>query len=111
MLYEDADSSGQTPAEPTLVSSSEHPANVEQNSHRAPSPPPVFHPLAYRGVVANWPIEWREQWGSRANSLEEGGLSWRDAETQAFVEVWNQVRHHTVGQAVESMPAANVERN
>jgi hypothetical protein len=43
-------------------------------------------------VVADWPIEWREQWGRRANDLEETGLSWRDAETQAFVEVWHQLR-------------------
>jgi hypothetical protein len=54
---------------------------------------PVFHPLAYRSVVAGWPIAWRERWGRRANELEEGGLSWRDAETQAFVEVWHRLRH------------------
>ena len=53
---------------------------------------PVFHPLAYRSVVADWPIAWREQWGRRANELEETGLSWRDAETQAFVEIWHQLR-------------------
>ena len=55
-------------------------------------PPPVFHPLAYRSVVSGWPVEWREQWGRRANELEETGLSWRDAEAQAFVEVWNVFR-------------------
>ena len=70
--------------------------------HRLPSvrripvkvnpPAPVFHPLAYRGVVAEWPVEWRERWGRRANALEEKGLSWRDAEAQAFVEVWNERR-------------------
>ncbi len=54
--------------------------------------PPVFHPPAYRGVVAGWPEDWRERWGRRANDLEEAGLSWRDAEAQAFVEVWNKVR-------------------
>ncbi len=54
--------------------------------------PPVFHPLAYRGVVAGWPVRRREQWGRRANDLEETGLSWRDAEAQAFVEVWNTVQ-------------------
>ena len=53
---------------------------------------PVWHPLAYRDVVAGWPVHWREQWGRRANDLEETGLSWRDAEAQAFVEVWNTVR-------------------
>ena len=59
----------------------------------APRPQtPVFHPLAYRSVVADWPVDWREQWGRRANELEETGLSWRDAETQAFVEVWHQLR-------------------
>jgi hypothetical protein len=52
----------------------------------------VFHPLAYRSVVANWPLEWREQWGRRANDLEETGLSWRDAEAKAFVEVWHKIR-------------------
>jgi hypothetical protein len=52
----------------------------------------VFHPLAYRSVVANWPIDWREQWGRRANDLEETGLSWRDAEAKAFVEIWHKIR-------------------
>ena len=56
------------------------------------TPPPVFHPLAYRGVVAGWPLESRERWGRRANELEDAGLSWRDAETQAFVEVWRERR-------------------
>lgn len=57
-----------------------------------PPPPPVFHPLAYRGVVAGWPLESRELWGRRANDLEDAGLSWRDAETQAFVEIWRRRR-------------------
>lgn len=56
-------------------------------------PPPVFHPLAYRSVVAAWSLDARERWGRRANELEERGLSWRDAETKAFVEVWNELRH------------------
>jgi hypothetical protein len=56
------------------------------------SPPRFFHPPSYRGVVAGWPEDWRERWGRRANELEEAGLSWRDAEAQAFVEVWNKVR-------------------
>lgn len=54
--------------------------------------PPTFHPLAYRSVVADWPVEWRERWGRRANALEECGLAWRDAETQAFVEIWHALR-------------------
>lgn len=56
------------------------------------TPAPVFHPLAYRGVVAEWSVESRERWGRRANELEETGLAWRDAETQAFVEVWFHLR-------------------
>lgn len=59
------------------------------------APAPVFHPLAYRTVVADWPIAWREQWGQRANELEETGLSWRDAETQAFVELWHRVQRES----------------
>jgi hypothetical protein len=46
-------------------------------------------------VVAVWPIGWRELWGRRANDLEETGLSWRDAETQAFVEIWHKYRSAT----------------
>jgi hypothetical protein len=49
-------------------------------------------------VVADWPVDWREQWGRRANELEETGLSWRDAEAQAFVEVWHRVRHESGGE-------------
>jgi hypothetical protein len=92
MLYEGADETGQGPAEGPSAPPSEKSASVEHVSPQPIAPPPIFHPLAYRGVVANWPVEWRERWGRRANALEEGGLPWRDAETQAFVEVWNQVR-------------------
>ena len=106
MLYEDeneaADSSAAASSEPT--------ANTETTSQQPASPPPVFHPLAYRGVVANWPVEWREQWGKRANSLEESGLSWRDAETQAFVEVWNLLRNHGSHQSAEPTPVSTADR-
>jgi hypothetical protein len=54
--------------------------------------PVVEHPLAYRKVIANWSDEWRERWGHRANSLEDLGLSWRDAETQAFIEVLHEIK-------------------
>lgn len=67
------------------------PARADAKPDRSP-PPPVFHPLAYRSVVAAWSLEARERWGRRSNELEDGGLSWRDAETQAFVEVWNDLR-------------------
>jgi hypothetical protein len=107
MLYEDEIETGESP----VVPSSENSANTETHSQQSASPPPIFHPLAYRGVVANWPVEWREQWGRRANSLEEGGLSWRDAETQAFVEVWNQLRNHAPEQSGKPMPETSAERN
>ncbi len=55
-------------------------------------PPRRIPPPAYRAVVAGWPDDWRERWGRRANELEEAGLAWRDAESQAFVEVWATVR-------------------
>ena len=55
-----------------------------------PAAEPEIQPLPYRIVVASWPDDWRERWGRRANALEEAGLSWRDAEGQAFVEVWSQ---------------------
>jgi hypothetical protein len=37
--------------------------------------------------MAGWPVAWRQQWGERANALEDTGLSWRDAERQAFDEM------------------------
>ena len=55
----------------------------------------IEHPPAYRKVVAGWSDDWRERWGLLANSLEESGLSWRDAESQAFVEIWKQIRVET----------------
>jgi hypothetical protein len=55
-------------------------------------------------VVADWTLQWRERWGQRANELEETGLSWRDAETQAFVELWHQLQRE--GQAA---PASSVD--
>ncbi|WP_165243863.1 hypothetical protein [Paludisphaera soli] len=70
------------------------PALRPEPADRTP-PPPVFHPLAYRSVVAAWTLEARERWGLRSNELEDAGLSWRDAETQAFVEVWNHLRRES----------------
>jgi len=76
-------------------------ASTPERGATTKSPVPVFHPLAYRSVIADWPIERREQWGRRANALEETGLSWRDAETQAFVEIWHEYRK----QVAESDPS------
>lgn len=82
------------PAQPRRAVSTQEAAEPAER----PTPPPIFHPLAYRGVVAGWSIESRELWGRRANELEDAGLSWRDAETQAFVEVWRMLRAASVGQ-------------
>ena len=77
--------------------------------HGRRAAPPSFHPLAYRSVVADWPVAWREQWGRRANALEETGLAWRDAEAQAFVEVWHERRRELPeGSPPSATPPAEV---
>jgi hypothetical protein len=60
--------------------------------HLRPQRATELKPLPYRLVLAEWPVEWRERWGRRANDLEASGLTWRDAEGRAFVEVWNEWR-------------------
>jgi hypothetical protein len=42
---------------------------------------------AWRSQVADWPIPSRQAWGERANALEDAGLSWNEAEWQAFQEL------------------------
>ncbi len=88
MLFTDEDPAGEVQIGPAQHTASETATDSRRHAAEATAPPPIFHPLAYRGVVAGWPVEWREQWGLRANELEDSGLPWRDAETQAFVEVW-----------------------
>ena len=90
MLFGDEEETGEV--EPASVPAAVNAVERSSPSRQTESSGAVFHPLAYRGVVAEWPVEWRERWGHRANALEETGLSWRDAETQAFVEVWHEVR-------------------
>jgi hypothetical protein len=116
MLFADEEDIG--PLEPApVVPQTDIASTFRRLPVKATPPPPVFHPLAYRGVVAEWPVEWRERWGRRANALEDTGLSWRDAEAQAFVEVWGQVREHhgTEQHAAEPATAteasSNPERN
>ena len=96
MLFGD-DGGGDTGAPMTLPETSTGPATPRGTVQIHP-PAPVFHPLAYRGVVAEWNLDWRERWGWRANALEDQGLSWRDAEAQAFIEVWNEIRGHQIGE-------------
>lgn len=74
------DSGGATPPTPT-------PTRAERATIDAD-----VKPLPYRMVLAAWPDEWRERWGRRANDLEDAGLSWRDAEGRAFLEVWSDWR-------------------
>ena len=73
---EDEASAAQTKVEPPARSSGfrrpvKSSGTTQDRAAVAKSPAPVFHPLAYRSVVADWPIEWREQWGLRANELED----------------------------------------
>ena len=68
MLYDDDFGTAESAAEvPSTRSPSESSASnaIAEGSGHTSSPPPVFHPLAYRGVVANWPVDWRERWGRR----------------------------------------------
>jgi hypothetical protein len=51
-----------------------------------------FKSFPYRTALANWPDEWRERWGHRANALEEAGLTWQEAEARAFFEVQEERR-------------------
>lgn len=102
MLYDSGDETGQTQVKSAPAPKTEAPAEFGLPSVKPTAPAPVFHPLAYRKVVAEWSIELRERWGHRANALEEGGLSWRDAETQAFIEVWNVARGLQTPQSTEA---------
>jgi hypothetical protein len=74
------DSGGATPPTPTPTRAERATIDVD------------VKPLPYRSVLAAWPDDWRERWGRRANDLEAAGLSWRDAEGRAFLEVWNDWR-------------------
>ena len=87
-------------------------ATIAHSRHTAAetAPPRIVHPPAYRHVVAGWPEDWRERWGRRANELEESGLTWRDAEAQAFVEVWNLVRQASPADAMTAT-GPDPERN
>jgi hypothetical protein len=41
----------------------------------------------WRQVLPTWPDDRRLRWGLRAGQLQDGGIGWREAEEQAFVEV------------------------
>jgi hypothetical protein len=111
MMFGDEEAPGPVEGAPEDLAGRSRSSLVVHRQHEGKAyPPPACHPPAYRGVVAGWPEGWRERWGRRANDLEEAGLSWRDAEAQAFVEVWNQVREEQgAGEVAASAP--DPERN
>jgi hypothetical protein len=111
MIFGDDEEPGQ--GNVSAVPAKENPNIPRRRPSRTPAAAaPVFHPPEYRQVLAKWPDEWREQWGHRANVLEESGLSWRDAETQAFVEVWNRLRGHQPPQTSKpAMSETATDRN
>jgi hypothetical protein len=103
MTFGDEDEAGQT--SPGAIPAKENPTSARRRPLRPAPPASVFHRPAYRKVLADWPVEWREQWGHRANALEDNGLSWRDAETQAFLEVWSRFRNQHASASLEAAPA------
>ena len=72
-------------------------------------------PSFTHSLIAAWwlngPSNGASDGADGANALEESGLSWRDAETQAFVEVWNQLRHQPSESPADTLPAASTARN
>ena len=91
MLYEDEDETGAESGRALVTSppSETSASSGTQSSRRLRS-------------FTRWLIAASSRTG-RSNGVSDGagvpirwkksGLSWRDAETQAFVEVWNQLRH------------------
>ena len=60
-----------------------------------PDPPespidPDVPRLFWRGIVAHWPLKSRQQWGDRANQLQDQGLDWKMAELRAFEEQFSR---------------------
>jgi hypothetical protein len=71
-----------------------------------------FKSFPYRTALANWPDEWRERWGYRANALEETGLNWQEAELRAFFEVQQERRAEIGIQPIPLMARdVDVEQN
>lgn len=106
MMSDDDEAPGPIEGAPAAAAERAATAVIAHPRHPANPPPPP----AYRVVVAGWPDHWRERWGRRANELEASGLTWRDAEAQAFVEVWNQVRQDRPADPPDG-PDADPRRN
>jgi hypothetical protein len=107
MPFGDEDESGE--ARPAVAPAPDATSGFRKLAVKPPARGNFAHPPAYRGVVALWPVEWRERWGIRSNALEDEGLSWRDAETQAFVELWNQLRNEPSGHSAATSSPETVE--
>ncbi len=48
------------------------------------APPSTISRLFWRGIIARWPLDGRQQWGDLANRLQDSGLDWMTAERRAF---------------------------
>ncbi len=53
---------------------------------------PTVSRLFWRGIVARWAITARQQWGDRANELQDAGMDWQKAERRAFEEIMERRR-------------------
>jgi hypothetical protein len=51
------------------------------------SPTSTITRLFWRGIVANWSLKSRQEWGDLANQLQDGGLDWKTAERTAFEQI------------------------
>ena len=54
--------------------------------------PESFSRLFWRPTIARWPIDRRQDWGDRANALQDAGLDWKEAERLAFDEIMAHLR-------------------
>lgn len=66
-----------------------------------PKPDAWNDALPWRQRLATWPEGWREQWGRRANELEDSGVTWIEAERQAANET-RAAKKATLRKHVES---------
>jgi hypothetical protein len=82
----------------------------DEETSEAAFPAIDFKTFPYRVALANWPDEWRERWGHRANALEDDGLSWREAESRAFFEIQEE-RRFVVGIQPIPLMSPTVDRN
>ncbi len=95
MPFGDEDETGET--KPAAVPATENPSASRRRSVANPVSIDDLSPTGLSRCRRRLAGGVARALGPRANALEENGLSWRDAETQAFVEVWNQFRSQAFG--------------